>query len=73
LTGEETNPRFVVTSLKRNECKPKYLYEELYCARGEMENRIKECQLDLYADRTSAATMQYNFIKGAAKVIDLCQ
>jgi hypothetical protein len=34
------------------------LYEDIYCARGEMENRIKECQLDLYADRTSTTTMR---------------
>ena len=60
FTEGEANPRFVVTSLKRAECKPKYLYEKLYCARGEMENRIKECQLDLYADRTSTATMRAN-------------
>ena len=59
-TQGEANPRFVVTSLKRAECKPRYLYEKLYCARGDMENRIKECQLDLYADRTSAATMRAN-------------
>jgi len=59
-TQGEANPRFVVTSLRRDECKAKYLYEKLYCARGEMENRIKECQLDLYADRTSAATMRAN-------------
>ena len=38
-------------------------YEELYCARGEMENRIKECQLDLFADRTSAATMRANQLR----------
>lgn len=44
------NPRFVVTSLKGN---PSELYEKTYCARGEMENRIKEQQLYLYADRTS--------------------
>jgi hypothetical protein len=60
FTGGEANPRFVVTSLKRAECKPKYLYEKLYCGRGDMENRIKECQLDLYADRTSTATMRAN-------------
>ncbi len=59
-TQGEANPRFVVTSLRRDECTAKYLYEKVYCARGEMENRIKECQLDLYADRTSAATMQAN-------------
>jgi Transposase DDE domain group 1 len=63
FTGEEANPRFVVTSLTRSECKPKYLYEKIYCARGEMENRIKECQLDLYADRTSTATMRANQLR----------
>jgi len=62
-TKSEGNPRFVVTSLKRAECRPKYLYEKVYCARGEMENRIKECQLDLYADRTSAATMRANQLR----------
>jgi len=63
FTNGEANPRFVVTSLTRAECKPKYLYEKLYCARGEMENRIKECQLDLYADRTSTATMRANQLR----------
>jgi hypothetical protein len=62
-TQGEANPRFVVTSLRPNECKPKYLYEKVYCARGDMENRIKECQLDLYADRTSAATMRANQLR----------
>jgi len=62
-TQGEANPRFVVTSLRRDECKAKYLYEKVYCARGEMENRIKECQLDLYADRTSAATMRANQLR----------
>jgi hypothetical protein len=60
FTKGEANPRLVVTSVTRAECKPKYLYEKVYCARGEMENRIKECQLDLYADRTSTATMRAN-------------
>ena len=63
FTKDEANPRFVVTSLTRAECKPRYLYEKLYCARGEMENRIKECQLDLYADRTSTATMRANQLR----------
>jgi hypothetical protein len=63
FTEGEANPRFVVTSLKRRECKSKDLYEKLYCARGDMENRIKECQLDLYADRTSAATMRANRLR----------
>src|SRR6266480_59296 len=62
-TKGEANPRFVVTSLRRDECKAKYLYEKVYCARGDMENRIKECQLDLYADRTSAATMRANQLR----------
>jgi hypothetical protein len=63
FTKGEANPRFVVTSLKRAACKPRYLYEKLYCARGDMENRIKECQLDLYADRTSSATMRANQLR----------
>jgi len=62
-TNGDANPRFVVTSLTRAECKPRYLYETVYCARGDMENRIKECQLDLYADRTSAATMRANQLR----------
>ena len=62
-TQGEANPRFVVTSLTRSEGKARYLYEKLYCARGEMENRIKECQLDLYADRTSTATMRANQLR----------
>lgn len=62
-TQGEANPRFVVTSLKRNETGARKLYEDTYCARGDMENRIKECQLDLYADRTSAATMRANQLR----------
>jgi hypothetical protein len=62
-TQREANPRFVVTSLTRAECKARYLYEKVYCARGDMENRIKECQLDLYADRTSTATMRANQLR----------
>ena len=53
----------MVTSLPRSQCKGRHLYEKLYCARGEMENRIKECQLDLFADRTSAATMRANQLR----------
>jgi hypothetical protein len=59
----EANPRFVVTSLTRRQCKAKDLYEKVYCARGDMENRIKECQLDLFADRTSTATMRANQLR----------
>ena len=63
VTGGEANPRFVVTSLKSKEVGGRYLYEKVYCARGEMENRIKECQLDLFADRTSTATMRANQLR----------
>jgi hypothetical protein len=59
----QANPRFVVTSLAKDRCEARRLYEGLYCARGEMENRIKECQLDLFADRTSAATMRANQLR----------
>jgi hypothetical protein len=63
VTQGDTNPRFVVTSLSRTEAKARHLYEKVYCARGEMENRIKECQADLFADRTSAATMRANQLR----------
>ncbi len=62
-TQGEANPRFVVTSLARKACKARHLYEKVYCARGDMENRIKECQLDLFADRTSTATMRANQLR----------
>ena len=62
-TQGEANPRFVVTSLKPEEAGARWLYEKLYCARGDMENRIKECQLDLFADRTSTATMRANQLR----------
>jgi hypothetical protein len=62
-TEGAANPRFIVTSLALEEHEPRHLYEKLYCARGEMENRIKECQLDLYADRTSAQTMRANQLR----------
>jgi len=62
-TAGEANPRFVVTSLSPGDGAPQRLYEETYCARGDMENRIKECQLDLFADRTSAATMRANQLR----------
>ena len=57
------NQRFVVTSMSRKEWKPKELYEKLYCARGDMENRIKEQQLHLFADRTSAGSMRANQLR----------
>jgi hypothetical protein len=62
-TKGEANPRFIVTSLKRTEIAGRALYENVYCARGEMENRIKECQTDLFADRTPAATMRANQLR----------
>jgi hypothetical protein len=62
-TQGEANPRFIVTSLSPAEIDARRLYEVIYCARGEMENRIKECQLDLFADRTSAATMRANQVR----------
>ena len=57
------NPRFVVTSLKSEAVETRELYEKIYCARGDMENRIKECQLDLFADRTSAASPRANQLR----------
>ncbi len=58
------NPRFVVTNLELSEIQsPQRLYEQVYCARGEMENRIKEQQLCLFADRTSSATMRANQLR----------
>ena len=62
-TGGEANPRFIVTSLGKAEAGDRFLYEEVYCARGDMENRIKECQADLFADRTSAATFRANQLR----------
>jgi Transposase DDE domain group 1 len=57
------NPRFVVTSLAAGTLAARTLYEDVYCARGEVENRIKEQQLDLFADRTSAATLRANQLR----------
>ncbi len=59
----KANPRFVVTSLPHQRANAKRMYEDLYCIRGEMENRIKEQQLDLFADRTSTATMRANQLR----------
>jgi hypothetical protein len=58
----KANPRFIVTSLTASEWLPQQLYEDFYCARGDMENRIKE-QLSLFADRVSAETMQANQLR----------
>ena len=57
------NPRFVVTSIPTETMDARTLYEDEYCARGDMENRIKEQQLCLFADRTSAATMRANEVR----------
>jgi hypothetical protein len=62
-TQGEANPRFIVTSLTEADGDGRWLYEDVYCARGEMENRIKECQLDLFADRTSSATLRANQLR----------
>jgi hypothetical protein len=56
------NPRFVVTSLPAQSWSAQELYEKLYCARGDMENRIKE-QLSLFAHRVSASTMRANQLR----------
>jgi hypothetical protein len=58
-----SNPRFIVTSIPAREFDAQTLYEQEYCARGEMENRIKEQQLYLFADRVSAATMRANQLR----------
>lgn len=65
LPGElrNNNLRFVVTSLGKSAWGTRELYEQLYCARGDMENRIKEQQYDLFADRTSAATLRANQLR----------
>lgn len=56
-SAQGTNPRFVVTSLEGD---PQALYDQIYCARGEMENRIKEQQLGLFSDRTSCTAWWAN-------------
>lgn len=57
------NPRFVVTSLSKEQVDACTVYEDEYCPRGDMENRIKEQQLQLFADRTSCATMRANELR----------
>jgi len=57
-SSQGENPRFVVTSMSSVESRADTLYKHLYCARGEMEIRIKEQQLDLFADRTSTGKMR---------------
>ncbi|PLY16751.1 MAG: hypothetical protein C0631_02735 [Sedimenticola sp.] len=58
-TAPGSSPRYLVTNLK---AQPKYLYDQLYCARGEAENRIKELQLDWFADRTSCRSNQFRLL-----------
>jgi nicotinamidase-related amidase len=71
IEGKE-NPRYVVTSLEPANWPARKLYEELYCARGDMENRIKE-QYSLFAGRVSAATLRANqlrlYLSAAAYVL----
>jgi hypothetical protein len=57
------NPRFIVTSIQSEQIDARALYEDFYCARGEMENRIKEQQLALFADRTSTSWMRSNQLR----------
>lgn len=57
------NPRFIVTSLHAQQREARSLYEDFYCQRGDMENRIKEQQLGLFADRTSTAYLRSNQIR----------
>ncbi len=62
-TQGEANPRLVVPSLKPWGCAAREPHERVYRARGDMENRVKECQLDLFAGRASAATMRANQLR----------
>lgn len=62
-TQGEANPRFIVTNVPAAFGAPRFLYEAVYCQRGEMENRLKECQGDLFADRTPAPTMRANQLR----------
>jgi hypothetical protein len=71
-TDKGENPRFVVTSLGVEQLDGRSLYEDFYCARGEMENRIKEQQLDLFADRTSTALLRSNQIRLYLSSIAYC-
>ena len=62
-TGGEANPRFIVTSLDDDVIEAFRLYEQVYCKRGDMENRIKETQADMFGDRTPASTMRANQLR----------
>ncbi len=67
--AQGANPRFVVTSLPAPDYEARCLYEEEYCVRGEMENRIKEQQLCLFADRTSCQTLRANQLRLAFSTV----
>ena len=62
-TNGAANPRFIVTNIHVANGPSHFLYEDVYCHRGEMENRLKECQGDLFADRTPAPTMRANQLR----------
>jgi hypothetical protein len=62
-TNGGANPRFIVTNVHPAFGSPRFLYEDVYCQRGEMENRLKECQGDLFADRTPTPTMRANQLR----------
>ena len=62
-TNGSANPRFIVTNVHEAYGAPRFLYETVYCQRGEMENRLKECQGDLFADRTPTPTMRANQLR----------
>lgn len=63
LTEQGRNPRYVVTNLSAQDASPEKLYEEIYCARGAMENQIKTQQMDLFADRTSTRIFDANQLR----------
>lgn len=62
-TNAKANPRFIVTNIHAVFGPARFLYENIYCQRGEMENRLKECQGDLFADRTPAPTIRANQLR----------
>ena len=63
FTNGGANPRFIVTNVHAAFGSPRFLYETVYCQRGEMENRLKECQGDLFADRTPTPTIRANQLR----------
>jgi len=62
-TAEGANPRYLVTSLPVERIGPRELYEQTYCARGDMENRLKEQQMGLFSDRTSTRRLKSNQLR----------